>query len=503
MQQTLVERLKLTSSPFDPEKKKVFVGVTTDGGVPRLEYMDFEDFRLHTTILGATGAGKTQLLNSLIVQFIRNGWPILGIDMKFDSGLMESIAATAAICGREKDLKVLSPFGAESDRGILGEIGTCSYNPLISLNSPIAATSATLNAATRDQKNSNPFFSEIKEETVLTLHSAFISTGLPYSYKDMWLALDDARALQRLMMLNRDAEVHLLLQDWLEKMTSEDVRIKSEHAKYMQGAKMFFRSMGTGVLGSILSTYDPDVTLKAAYRDNQIVWCVLPSLQINHTAVSFGKLLLSELRYMAGEIQATTKERKPFMVVIDEFAKFLFPGIDDLFDKGRASGVCMVVAYQSMKQADMMMTKDFREVLMANTRNKIFMGTDTPDDAKYYAELIGKDDTATGLMVDGFSIREADQYFIQPRVFTEMDDFSFVLRRKGKTKRGHIVALPSNWRLGVDVPRPKFEPRMSREGGVRLWEHVSGESTEPASPAGGRNPKRDRGAAKGKKKAAE
>lgn len=503
MQQTLVERLKLTSSPFDPEKKRVFVGVTTDGGVSRLEYMDFEDFRLHTTILGATGAGKTQLLNSLIVQFIRNGWPILGIDMKFDSGLMESIAATAAICGREKDLKVLSPFGAESDRGILGEIGTCSYNPLLSINNPIAATSATLNAATRDQKGDNPFFAEIKEETVLTLHSAFISTGLPYSYKDMWIALEDARALQRLISLNRDTEVLLILQDWLAKMTSDDVRVKSEHAKYMQGAKMFFRSMGTGALGSMLSPYNPDVTLKAAYRDNHIVWCVLPVMSIGYAARAFGKLILAELRYLAGELQATTKERKPFLVVIDEFENFVFPGITDLFDKGRASGICMLVANQSPVQIDLEQSKEMRAVITANTRNKIIMATEDPDIAKYFAELIGKDDTATGLMVDGFSIREADQYFIQPRVFTEMDDFSFVLRRKGKTKRGHIVALPSNWRLGVDVPRPKFEPRMSREGGVRLWEHVSGDSTEPASPAVGRNPKRDRGAAKGKKKAAE
>lgn len=476
---SLVQNLGLTSSPFDPEKKRVFVGATkkgNDGDNYQLEYMDFDELRLHTSVLGATGTGKTVLLSSMITQFIRNGWGVLLLDMKFDPGMFKSAWAAACVCGREKDFKLLSPYAAESDRGLLGGLGTCSYNPLLSINSPIAATAAILKAAARAEKGSNAHWESVKEEIVDTLVRAFLSTGLPYSFKDMWAALESSVALGHLLDRSKDAEANIVLQDWLNKMTDPDPRVRAEHTKYTQGAKMFFRSLGTGTLGTMLSAYEADISLKAAYRDSQIVWAVLPALQLDYTARSLGKLILSELRYLAGEIQATMETRKPFLVVVDEFENFIFPGVTDLFDKGRAAGIGMMVANQTTAQIDLEHSKEMRSVIAANTRTKIIMATEDPDLAKYYAELVGKDDSALSINIDGFGVREADQYIIQPRVFTELDDFSFVLRKKGVTKHGHAISLNADWNLGVDVPRPQFNPTTSRERGIGLWEKLSRKS---------------------------
>lgn len=473
---SLIERLGLTSSPFDPDKKRVFIAATkkgNEGSKYQLEYMNFEDLRLHTAILGATGSGKTVLLTTLITQFIRNGWPILMLDQKFDPGMFRAAWATACVCGRKDDFRLLSPFAAESSRGVLGELGTCSYNPLLSIDSPIAATSAILKAATKE-KAGDAYWEGVKEDIVDTLVRAFLSSGLPYSFKDIWAALESSAALKVLISKSADKEANVVLRSWLDRMSDPDPRIQAEQARYTQGAKMFFRSLGTGTLGTLLSAYETNISLKAAYRDNHIVWAVLPSLQIDHTARSIGKLILSELRYLAGEIQATTETRKPFLVVVDEFENFIFPGVTDLFDKGRAAGICMVVAHQSPAQIDLEQSKEMRTVITANTRNKIIMATEDADVAKYFAELTGKDDSLFGVTVDGFSVREADQYLIQPREFTEMDDFSMILRRKGKTKHGHVLALPSDWELGVDVPRPRFTPSVSRDFGIRLWEQIAG-----------------------------
>ncbi|MDA8417133.1 MAG: DUF853 family protein [Betaproteobacteria bacterium] len=475
---SLIETLGLKESPF--RKDSVFVGATKNGGKMQLEYMSFDDLRLHTSILGATGTGKTVLLTTMITQFIRNGWGVLLLDMKFDPAMFRSAWATACICGREKDFKLLSPFGVESERGVLGEYGTCSYNPLLGIDSPIAATAAILKAAAKD-KAGDAYWEGVKEGIVDTLVRAFLSTGLPYSFKDLWAALESPTALGRLLNISKDPEANLILADWLSKVNHYDPRVRADHDKYVQGAKMFFRTLGTGTLGTLLNSYDSDVSLKKAYRDNQIIWAVLPSLQIDHTAKSMGKLILSELRYLAGEIQATMETRKPFLVVVDEFENFVFPGMTDLFDKGRGAGISMVIANQSPAQIDLEHSKEMRAVITANTRNKIVMATEDPDIAKFFAELTGKDDTAISFNFDGFGMREADQYLIQPRVFTEMDDFSMVLRKKGVTKRGHVVALPTDWELGVDVPRPRFEPTIFREGGVRLWEQVQGAG--PAIPA--------------------
>lgn len=469
----ITERLKLKESPF--RKGEVFVGVVKEGGEERLEYMSFDDLRLHTSILGATGSGKTVLLTTLLTQFIWNGWPVLMLDMKFDPDLFRAAWAAACVCGREKDFRLISPYGVESDRGVLGEFGSCSYNPLLGIYSPIAATAAILKAAESGSKGaSDTFWSGVKEEIVDNLVRAFLSVGQPYSFKDMWIVLEHPAALKRLMTLSRDQEANIVLADWLGKLTDPDPRIQSMHKQYVQGAKMFFRSLGTGTIGAMLNAYESDVSLKAAYRDNNIVWTVLPSLQLDNTAKSLGKLMLSELRYLCGEIQATMESRKPFLVVVDEFENFIFDGVTDLFDKGRASGLCMVVAHQSLAQIDLEHSKEMRNVITGTTRTKFFLATDSAEGAKDSAELIGKGDSAFSFNMDGVGLREADQYLIQPRVFTEMDDFSFVLRRKGKTKKGHVVALPTNWKLGEQVPRPRFTPSLSRENGIRLWEHVKG-----------------------------
>jgi len=468
---SLIETLDLKESPF--RRDSVFVGATKNGDKMLLEYMSFDDLRLHTSILGATGTGKTVLLSTLMAQFIRNGWGVLLLDMKFDPAMFKSAWATACICGREKDFKLLSPFGAESERGVLGELGTCSYNPLLEIDSPIAATAAIMKAAAKD-KAGDAYWEGVKEGIVDTLVRGFLSTGLPYSFKDMWAALESPAALGRLLQLSKDSEANLVLMEWVNKTNDPDPRVRTEFEKYVQGAKMFFRSLGSGTLGAMLSSYHRDVSIKSAYRDNQIIWAVLPSLQIDHTAKSLGKLMLSDLRYLAGEIQATMETRKPFIVVVDEFENFVFPGITDLFDKGRSAGICMVVANQSPSQIDLEHSKEMRAVITANTRNKIVMATEDPDIAKFFAELTGKDDTALSFNIDGFGMREADQYLIQPRVFTEMDDFSMIFRKKGATKRGHVIALPSDWELGIDIPRPRFEPSTSRDGGVRLWEYVQG-----------------------------
>ena len=166
---TLVERLGITESPF--RKDEIFMGVTKEGKNPQLEYMSFEDLRLHTSILGATGTGKTVMLTTLLTQFIRNGWPVLMVDMKFDPGMFKAAWAAACICGREKDFKLLSPYGAESSRGVLGELGTCSYNPLLGIDSPIAATSAILKAAEKG-KTGNEYWSEMNLPDLRSASSA-------------------------------------------------------------------------------------------------------------------------------------------------------------------------------------------------------------------------------------------------------------------------------------------------------------------------------------------
>lgn len=467
---------KLNKNPF--QQGKIAIGVTadmlSDSDNYQMHYMDYEMLRLHTTILGTTGTGKTVLLTSIINQAIMNGWPVLVCDMKFDPSMFNSAYATAYHCGRAGDFRFLNPFGVETSSGILGALGANSYNPLMSIDTPIPLTAALLKAADAGSKKGTvAYYEDVKEDLVSTLVRAFIGTGQKFAINDFWIALEKVEAMKRLHDLTADIEAKVVLQDWLEKLMSGNKMAEEKWQQEAKGTKMFFRRLGTGALGQMLCTYSPDVNLRHAHSSNQITWAVLPSLLMDSTAKSLGRLLLSDLRSLAGYIQATTTQRKPFLVVIDEFENFVFEGISDLFDKGRSVGIAMCVAHQSLRQIDMEHSRELRDVLTANTRTKIILACEDPDQSKYFAQVLGEDSNALSFNAGNVSVRDNNSFTVSPTDMLRMNDFEIYVRQKGKLYNGNLIALPSDFELGVDVPRPHFEPNISRQNGIRLFEEFA------------------------------
>ncbi|WP_243374522.1 TraM recognition domain-containing protein [Geotalea sp. SG265] len=468
---------EVRGNPLD-KRKGILVGV----GVNKLEdkgrelvYMNDETMGLHSVILGTTGTGKTTLLRSIINQAIWMGWGVLVADMKFDYNLFTTAYATAYHCGRTGQFQFLSPYAIEKETGLLGQFGSNTYNPLKSIDSSISLTTAILKAAeVTGQKMA--FYEDVKEEIVDTLVRAFLSTGKEFSFRDKWCVLEHPQGLRSLISKTTDPEVLVVLQNWLEQWTSSDNRTSAEFQKYVQGAKMFFRKFSTGSLGRMLNSYNPDVTLKQVYNNSGILWVVLPSLLMDTTAKSVGKLLLSDLRYLIGNIQVTTLHRKPFLVVIDEFENFIFDGVTDLFDKGRSADVKMVVSHQSPRQIDKEHSREFRDIIIGNTRTKYLLATEDNEIAKYFAELMGKEsDAITVNYGGGISSRDTENYVISPTEITRMKDFELVVRRKGEIYQGHLLAPPSDFELGVDCPNPRFTPRHDRSEGIRIYEEVIGD----------------------------
>lgn len=466
---------RIGKNPFKKDHILIGVGTRKDKEGLELLYLNEETLRLHTMILGATGSGKTVLLSTIVNQAIMQGWGLALADMKFDAGLFNSAYATAYHCGREKDFRFINPTAIDAGVGLLGGIGSNSYNPLMSIDSAITLTAALNQAASKGEKGGEAFWQDVKEEILDTLVRAFLSTGKPFSFKDMWIALEAKEALIKLMAECQDPEAIVVLRDWLSKLESKDTKVQGMHTQYIQGAKMFFRTFGTGTLGSLLNTYQPDVSLKQAYNTNQIVWVVLPSLLIANTASSVGNLILSDLRYLSGLIQSTTTNRKPFLVVVDEFENFAFPGVTDIFDKGRAAGIMMVIAFQSPKQIDKEAGKETRDIISSCTRTKIVLAQEDIEVATPIAELMGVEEHMMSMSMGDMSIRENNNYEISPTALCRFRDFEIALKRKDETFHGHVLAVPSNFEPGVDMPRPRFTPNLSRENGIRLFEEVAGE----------------------------
>jgi DNA helicase HerA-like ATPase len=123
-------------------------------------YLDEKAISLHSCVLGTTGSGKTVLASSAVRQAVRNGWGVLYIDLKGDMGVYKQMRIAAHLCGRTKDIRVINPVAMIDKQGMFGSIGTCSYNPFISIDQSAPLTSAVLNASERTGQ-SNAFYEEV------------------------------------------------------------------------------------------------------------------------------------------------------------------------------------------------------------------------------------------------------------------------------------------------------------------------------------------------------
>jgi hypothetical protein len=395
-------------------------------------------------------------------------------DMKFDEGAFATAYAAACLCGRKDDFRLLNTFAMETESGLLGSLGSNTYNPLMSIKSPVALTAALLRAATGlSDASGNDYWSDVKDEVVDTLVKAFLSTNMAFSCADMYAALETEQALQKLISICRDPEATMVMRGWYEEWTSDDARTRGNFSQRKQGAKMFFRALGTGTLGKVLNTYEPDITLERAYTTNQIVWVVLPALLMENTAKALGKLILADLSYLAGYTQVRTRDKKPFIVVVDEFESFVFKGITDLFDKGRSAGICMIVAHQTSDQISLADSAELRDVILSNCNNQFILRLNNINDAKMFATMFGEAKHRASLRIHDISVMEGNMFNFPPTDFLGQGQFECLIRTNAKGYRGHIVCVPSDFEFGTEFPRPHFTPSTSRENGVRILEEVA------------------------------
>ena len=93
----------------------MFIGISRFHGVDRRIYIGDDDRRRHTYIIGKTGTGKSQLLEEMVIQDIKEGKGVAVIDPHGDlvDGILERIPAE-----RAEDVIYFDPSDTERPMGI-------------------------------------------------------------------------------------------------------------------------------------------------------------------------------------------------------------------------------------------------------------------------------------------------------------------------------------------------------------------------------------------------
>ncbi len=335
----------------------------------------------HSHIVGATGSGKTVLMERLIQADIKRGLGMLIIDPKGEIELLLRIKAFAKASGREKDLKVLSTNPAVCSNvwnpcklGTASELQTKFYNSAI---------------------YSEPHYAKHCERGLLKAFRV-----LKAEYGDRFGMKRLVGTLRSLAAEEREKNLEGLFLD-LDNLLESDWRECFEPSEKDTGREV-----------SLL-----EVTSRA-----QILYVDLPTESKAVQSSRIGRLLLQEIMLISGirKEKPWLRGSLPFAVYIDEFDAFATQSFATFLNKARSSKFMIHIAHQTLSDLRRI-DPHFTGQIMGNINNRFIFRQDDPDDADTWARFFGTYTTLKttdrysvfGKTGDG-SIREVQEFLVSP-----------------------------------------------------------------------------------------
>lgn len=407
------------------------------------EFLDDAARLRQTHITGATGTGKTVLLEHLIFQDIARGQGALIIDPKGDRELYDRVKAFCEKIGRGADLHYLSAnFKDES---------VC-WNPC-RLGNPSELQSKFYNASTY----SEPHYAKACELALLEAFNELAKSDEPITLKEL----------------------------------SKEISKESKNSRdnITAGLSLDLNNMSSGDWGEILgvngSQGRKEISLLDITRKNEILFVDLPTEAQAVQSSRVGKLLLQEIILISGlrKIYPHVKSDKPFSVFVDEFDAFASESFATYLNKGRSSDFMIHLAHQTL--SDLKKVSDtFLGQIMGNMNVRFVFRQDLPEDAETWSMFFGTHkivkktfQTQDGQNTGMSSNREAQEFRISPDTIKELKTGECIFSVK-TTQMCMKLKIPLNTTARLvkkrPIERPKLPSKLSnRPSAQDLVEHCN------------------------------
>lgn len=341
-----------------------------------------EDRLRHSHILGATGSGKSVLIEQLLFQDILRGYGAIIIDAKGERSFFEQIRKFCNSCGRGGDLHYLSAtYEDESVRW-----NPCRLGSLSELQSKFYAAG----------RYDHPHYAKAAE---LIYSQAFRS--LMKSKPEGFDLTDLITELKRLTNDGKDENTKGVYFDLMNLVDLE----------------------WAGILGTKpKSGNQHEIDLMSLTKNNQILFVDLPTEGKSVQSARLGALMLQEITLLSGMRKRSPQIRsnKPFSVIVDEFDAFATEPFVTFLNKGRSSGFMIHLAHQTLSDLKKV-SPTFEGQILGNVNVRFVFRTDLADDAENLSRSFGtKSVKKMTYQTDGIelsgrgSMREVQEFQIHP-----------------------------------------------------------------------------------------
>jgi conjugal transfer pilus assembly protein TraD len=362
----------------------------------------------HGLILGASGAGKSTTLLTILTDRIRRGLPVVAIDLKGSPAFAGELAAAAEAAGRS--FRAWTPDGPSH------------WNPLQHGNA-----TELKDKLIGAERFTEPHYQRAAERYVQTVFQV-----LEHAHPERAPTLDQVVRLMdpRLMssMLRHvPRQLGERVQNYLAGLTPDQLSA-------IRGLGTRLAIISESHAGQYLSAGAGEerraIDLRRALAGDEVVLFSLNSSTYGKLSAQLGTLVVQDLIAASGhrlgrrDLGADADAALPAMVGIDEFSALGADHVVSLLARSRGAGVSVILATQELADLDRA-APGLRDQVLGNTAVKIAHRQDVPASAQTIAQMAGTQKVwehtfATGNpLVTGFhagrgSRRQVEQFVIHP-----------------------------------------------------------------------------------------
>lgn len=352
-------------------------------------HMNKIDPTKHVFLVGASGWGKTNLMNLLMENALKKNQAIIFIDPK---GTKEAINDFKKMCHiHKRDCAIFSEFDSSA----------VSFNPIA------------------DMTNT---------QRISTIMRSFDWGDKPNQYYLNQSASALSEALEKLTKDGHKVDLFDVYQELNSKHNTEET----------SGLLTQFRLLLTSDFGKCfrkgLANGKPSMTLKMAHEKKICIYIGCSTQGYSSIARTVGKMFVSEAMNLSYGIGKTSESQQEAMnngigLFIDEAGSVLFPDFIDLVNKCRGSGINIYTAVQSYSDIEMVaggetLMKQFFE----SYSTWLIQRQTNPENADKLASAFGTflSEKSTTAMVKGSdsgrtSLREAYEYYCHPDILKNIN----------------------------------------------------------------------------------
>jgi type IV secretory pathway TraG/TraD family ATPase VirD4 len=421
--------------------EKIVVGADPAGRTVALRE---HQLAAHTLTVGASGAGKSTTMLTILDAQIRRGRPVIVIDMKGSPAFAAQLQRSAAAAGR--GLRVWTPDGP-------GHWNPLAHGNATSLKDKLIST----------ERFSEPHYQRAAERYVQTalgvLH--FAAPDRPAQLHEVVAVMEPRRLAA--MLRGVPAPLAERVQDYLSGLTADQVSA-------VRGLGTRLALLSESCAGPYLRTSagrpEDAIDLRAGLDGGDVLLFSLNSSVYGKLAAQLGALAIQDLISASGRrLDATAGPGgapAAATVAIDEFSALDGDNLLALLARGREAGVSVLMATQEMADLERA-GRGFRDQVLGIVGVKIIHRQDVPASAETIAQMAGTEPVwerteqlrspFTGPGASRGTRRLAERYVVHPNVIKTLPVGHAVILTKLPTAEVRRVAVRPP-PAGHDRPAP-------------------------------------------------